>query len=322
MISTIFFLIADIIIVIIGIIIVINFKTKINKSKREYKEQEKYNEDLIQNSQTISETITNLIQNKQNLCRQNDELNIKIHYIKDQIEQYNKILEEKKENEVLLEESLQAQYKNKVSVLDEAYSEFLININNQKQRYEQEKQEIVEEVEKLRNSLNAAINQSLKDKETEEQLDFYKLHVTDSDLFDIEMLNKVKPMINKPIILDKLIWSTFFQRQTTELCNKVFGNKTITGIYKITNLLTKQIYIGQSVNIQERIKQHIKKGLGIDAPANNTLYNSMKKDGIWNFTFELVEQCAGSELNEKEKFFIQLYQSDKYGMNSTGGNNK
>jgi len=37
------------------------------------------------------------------------------------------------------------------------------------------------------------------------------------------------------------------------------------------------------------MKQHCKCGLGIDASATNKLYNTMQKDGVWNFTFELLE---------------------------------
>ena len=106
----------------------------------------------------------------------------------------------------------------------------------------------------------------------------------------------------------------------TELCDRVLGKKVVCGIYKITNLNTEQCYIGQSVNIADRWKQHCKCGLGIEASATNALYNSMQKDGVWNFTFELLEQCPKELLNEKEKFWIQMYQSNNFGYNATKGN--
>ena len=46
----------------------------------------------------------------------------------------------------------------------------------------------------------------------------------------------------------------------------------------------------------------------------------MLKDGVTNFTFELLEQCDRQLLNEKEKFYINLYQAYDYGYNSTIGN--
>jgi hypothetical protein len=52
--------------------------------------------------------------------------------------------------------------------------------------------------------------------------------------------------------------------------------------------LSGEIYIGQSVNISDRFKQHVKCGLGIDAPATNKLYNNMQEYGVWNFSFEIL----------------------------------
>lgn len=72
------------------------------------------------------------------------------------------------------------------------------------------------------------------------------------------------------------------------MCNRVLG-KTVCGIYKITNLIDGKIYVGQSVNIPERFKQHVKCGLGIDASATNLLYNAMQETGVWNYMFELLE---------------------------------
>lgn len=86
--------------------------------------------------------------------------------------------------------------------------------------------------------------------------------------------------------------------------------------------MTKQCYIGQSVDIEKRFKEHIKCGLGIDASSTNRLYNEMQKYGVWNFTFEVIEQCEKKDLNEKEKFWINTYSSDKYGYNSNKGISK
>ena len=57
--------------------------------------------------------------------------------------------------------------------------------------------------------------------------------------------------------------------------------------------------------------------LGSTPPQLINLYKNMQKDGVWNFSFELLEQCPRELLNEKEKFWINLYQSDKFGYNST-----
>lgn len=46
----------------------------------------------------------------------------------------------------------------------------------------------------------------------------------------------------------------------------------------------------------------------------------MQKDGVWNFTFELLEECPKELLNEKERFWIEMYQSNKFGLNTMKGN--
>ena len=103
------------------------------------------------------------------------------------------------------------------------------------------------------------------------------------------------------------------------LCDRVLGLNTVCGIYKITNQETGECYIGQAVDMAKRWKDHAKCGLGIDTPANNKLYKAMQDFGIWNFSWELLESCPAAALNEKEAFYIDLYQSKSYGYNSSSG---
>ena len=46
----------------------------------------------------------------------------------------------------------------------------------------------------------------------------------------------------------------------------------------------------------------------------------MQHEGVWNFSFELLEKCSREELDKKEKEYIAIYESDKFGYNSTKGN--
>lgn len=207
------------------------------------------------------------------------------------------------------EENLEKQYKK----VEKDYDNALLLL-------ELDKKSAEGELIKIKNSLTAGIEAQLREKEIAEKTNFYQLYISEDDLEDVEKLNKIKKNLHQPIILSKLIWTTYFQKQTTSLCNRVFGLNQKCGIYKITNITTGQCYIGQSVNIQDRIKQHCKCGLGIDASATNKLYKNMQDFGIWNFTFELLEECSKDQLNEKERTWIEVYQSDKYGLNSTKGN--
>ena len=175
------------------------------------------------------------------------------------------------------------------------------------------------ELDKIRATRAAAIEAQRKEKEIKEQLAFYCLTPTNSELDDIRKLERIKPDLHNPRILSMLIWSTYFQKPMTALCNNVLGTTTVTGIYKITNQKDNMCYVGQAVDVATRWKQHAKCGLGIDTPASNKLYKAMIQDGIWNFSWELLEQCPRSDLDEKEKFYINLYQSYEYGYNSNTG---
>lgn len=75
------------------------------------------------------------------------------------------------------------------------------------------------------------------------------------------------------------------------------------GIYKITSVVGK-IYIGQSTNIQKRFLQYSK----LFNCANQTkLLNSLKKYGIENHVFEIICECDLNELNEKERYYQDVF---------------
>jgi len=90
----------------------------------------------------------------------------------------------------------------------------------------------------------------------------------------------------------------------------------ISGIYKITSP-TNKIYIGRSKDIINRIV-HYKNVL---CKSQTKIYYSLKKYGWENHKFEILCQCSESELNNLEKYYIELYQSfnSEYGLNLTSG---
>lgn len=206
------------------------------------------------------------------------------------------------------------------STLEQQYQKVEQSYDTKVKKLEQELQDAENRLEELRNSLSAGVKAQLREREKEENIQFYKLSISPIDLEDIVKLNTLKIALHQPVILSKLIWTQYFQKQTTEMCNRILGTKKICGIYKITNLKTQQCYIGQSVDIAQRWKDHVKCGLGIDASATNKLYNAMQNDGIWNFSFELIEECSRADLDKKEKQWIEMYQSNIYSYNSTKGN--
>ena len=82
------------------------------------------------------------------------------------------------------------------------------------------------------------------------------------------------------------------------------------GIYKIQNKINGKIYIGQSIHIEERWQQHRNNSRNKNSKKTYyPLYCSMRKYGIENFDFSILEDCAEEELNEKEKYWIEFYSS-------------
>ena len=89
------------------------------------------------------------------------------------------------------------------------------------------------------------------------------------------------------------------------------------GIYKFTNKVTKQVYIGQSKHIETRWTQHLR---AIDSVK---FHESLRQYGIKNFMFEILEEnpnFSDSDLDRLEKQYIKDYDSYNNGLNSTSGN--
>jgi len=94
------------------------------------------------------------------------------------------------------------------------------------------------------------------------------------------------------------------------------------GIYKVTNKINGKIYIGQSVNIEDRWRNHkFKPFYEKSGQYNSLFYKAIRKYGIENFIFEVVEECKKEELDEKEKYWIKYYDSNNLekGYNLTDG---
>lgn len=86
------------------------------------------------------------------------------------------------------------------------------------------------------------------------------------------------------------------------------------GIYKITNNINNKSYIGQSIQIEQRWKEH-KLKYNWEREKTKPLYLAFQKYGLENFTFEIIEECKEEQLDIKEKYWIDFYNSYKEGYN-------
>ena len=300
------------------------------------------NEQLLKKNIALNEAIYQKEDKEKALIATINQLNLRISSITEDI----KNLENKRftmtEENLILQTSHRKNFEQYCDILDKEYvvkekeyDSLILKLKESYDKIQKEQkdsydaflvtlsQEIKEEEEKLQSikaTRAASIAAQLKEEEIQKQKDFYCLPLSQADENEIQFLNEIKNRLKNPRLISMLIWTTFFQKNMTTLCNNILGTKTIIGIYKITNQCNHKCYIGQSVNVADRWKTHAKYGLGIDTPANNRLYSDMLKYGIWNFSWELLEECPKEKLNEKERFFIDLYQSNDYGYNMTKGN--
>lgn len=210
-------------------------------------------------------------------------------------------------------------YSKYVEILEERYNEAEMDFDTQIRGLCAERFEVQRELDKLKATRAAAHKAMLREQEVKEDKDNYRLIPSDADLADSRRLEIVKRELNKPRILCMLIWQTYWQPLAKKQFPLIIKNKTTCGIYKITNLITDECYIGQAVDVYKRWCEHCKCGLGIDTPPGNKLYKAIQEYGLNNFTFEVLEECSSNQLNEKEKYFIELYQADTFGYNGNKG---
>ena len=291
-----------------------------NANKKIYEETER----LKKLNEDIKNILNNNVKENQNMIYENNQLTAKIEEGKKHLSTIQSTIDNQQE----LSDNA---FKNYFDVLERKYKEVeeehdmeieALNTaySNLQLKLLREADEVRSDLDKIKATRTAAIEAARREKDIESNLTFYCLDISDADKIDIAKLEALKPSLNKPRILSMLIWQTWFQKPLKALSANVIGATDATGIYKITNIKTKECYIGQAIHIKDRWAEHAKCGLGIDTPAGNKLYKAIQEFGLWNFSFEVLEICPQNQLNEKEKYYIELYSSYDYGYNSTRGN--
>ena len=244
-------------------------------------------------------------------------------------EEDNQILEEyRKEKLALIDQQIESEFALSREKLKQNIAEITQLENNRlEESLQKNREEFVEkskelhfqlencktELEQYRLKRAAAIEDAKRQEEMKTQENFYKLQISETDLSDILELKTVEKNLSKKEVLNKLIYKVYFEKPYTDLAGRVVGKETKTGIYKITNTLNQKVYIGQAVNIAERWKQHIKRALGAEPLTQNKLYPAMAEDGVWNFTFEIVEVCEKTQLGEREQYWQKFFGAKEYG---------
>lgn len=256
---------------------------------------------------------TQLVEKEKRYNEVNQDLDL---YRKGKIEEIDAgFIELTHKKEILLENEFKEKREGELKKFDETIQFLTIQENQFK-----------EEVEKIRTELDefrlrrAAINEEiLRQKQIEEQQDFYRIQIDPNEINDIEILRDTARRLQRPEIINKIIWSGYYQKPLAELRKRLLPNGDISGVYKITRLKTNEIYIGQTTSIDKRWQEHVKTALGVGTLASSQLHRVMAVDGCENFTFEVLEETPKEKLRERESYYIDFYDSKNYGLNSVRG---
>lgn len=258
------------------------------------------------------EGIRRLEKEKQTLQREineKEEFNKTLFRLRE--DELNRLIEEKKKEKLaVLAQWAQKKKEEQVQRIADEFTEFMLRQDELKKKYSAEVNEIKAELDSFsekREAVNAAI---LRERELEEKEDFFRIVVPKEDQEDIEVFETIAPRLRNKEALNKLIFNVYIQRPMDEMIKRVTGGRDISGIYKITYLKTGEAYIGKTTSIKKRWGEHVKSSLDIGTIAHSSFHNRLKKDGLWNYTFEILEEVPKESLTEREKFYIKLYGTD------------
>ena len=174
----------------------------------------------------------------------------------------------------------------------------------------------VKAFEEQRKSITEYLKQ---EEEIRLQKDYYHIALSDLELQDVSKLKALSTSFSKPEVLHKIIYEMYYKAKMEELFKRVLGDKKDQGgIYKITNITSGKAYVGKTTKFLDRWRTHAKRGCGIERIAGQ-IYDAMFKEGLENFTWEIVEVCPKEEQTEKEKYWIKFLQTDQFGYNMKVG---
>ena len=270
------------------------------------------------------ENLSNEIEKeKQELEKQKGEIREQIlQEQKSQIDLLNESLEERRKQ---AEEDLEKIKASKLELIVlevlETKEKMLANIKLDIEKSEgiaaQYKQKIIElekVIEELKGS-EEAIQQTWLRKAVEDNK--YNLNLSADDLLEIKDIHSIAeryPRI-RPILL-KSIYEIYYAPEVKQLAARVLAEYPAKagGIYRITSKVDGRLYIGRSVDFRQRWITHFKRAAGVETGTQNLLYPAMRKDGIHNFSFEVVEVVENEkDMPAREKYWQEFYKAKERG---------
>ena len=192
-------------------------------------------------------------------------------------------------------------------------AEYMQNFSDATESASIKLKEMEDALAEYQSKIDSAVAAAKRAEEMRTEKDFYRIQLSDIDLHEIEILKDIVSVLRDKESFNKVIWKCYYEKPTSDLIGRVIGSGTHTGIYKITHIDSERCYVGQAVNLADRWRQHIKRGLGADTPTKNKLYPAMNEHGPENFTFEVIEECDRSLLDEREDYWQEYFKAKEFG---------
>lgn len=192
--------------------------------------------------------------------------------------------------------------------------------DDRRAKIDEEIKQITTQLDEYKSKRDAINEQIRKEEELENQLETHTIRLASAAKDDISYLISIEPNLHNQEILRKLIWSTYLQPEVNEMFKKQFGaNIPKNVIYCIEHIDSHKKYIGKTQSeITKRWTDHLKSSLNIGTISHQAIHSALYKN--WDqFAFYVLEETTKENLNEREKYYIKFYETDKYGFNLKKG---
>lgn len=201
------------------------------------------------------------------------------------------------------------------------------SFNNQVDSYIAQKAQMQTEIDQIKAELEierskrAAINEEIREAEEKEKYnELHSVQLTENEKEDIHFLLSLEDRLHNKQALYKLVWSTYLQQAYKNTFNNILGSRDPRNvIYCIENINTGKKYIGKtSAEVSKRWTEHIKTSLNIGSIKSTNIHKALYNH--WDeFIFYIITETEKDKLSEMEKYYINFYESDKYGYNIKAG---
>ena len=300
-----------------GLIVYLVLRPKL-KSRIQFDEQAyAQNQQLIESIKFLEDTKDKLHENVTILEGRHIQLTTELSGLQNTIQ----IVEQQAQEaaDLFYNTKMQVAQENLAKSLEEEAQKYQENVASFQVQYDETVAGLMEQYKQLEGNValmratnDAAVAAAKRAEELKNQQDYYRIQLSAADLHEIELLREVEPYLRDKEPLNKVIWKCYYEKPTTDMIGRVVGSGVHTGIYKLTEIATGKCYVGQAANIADRWKQHIKRGVGAETPTRNKLYPAMIAAGPENFTFEIVEECDRTLLDEREDFWQDYFKAKEF----------